>query len=122
MDNKLLLFQSFPVLIKAVMGGGGKGMKIVNKPEEFEAQLISAKEESMNSFNNDRVLLEKYITRPRHIEFQIFADKFGNVVHLFERDCSVQRRHQKIIEEAPAVCFLKQFKIDFIFLKKTFLK
>jgi 3-methylcrotonyl-CoA carboxylase alpha subunit len=92
----------FPVLIKAVMGGGGKGMRIVERKEDFVDALLSAKRESMSSFGDDNVLVEKYITKPRHIEFQVFADKHGNVVHLFERDCSVQRRHQKIIEEAPA--------------------
>jgi 3-methylcrotonyl-CoA carboxylase alpha subunit len=92
----------YPVLIKAVMGGGGKGMRIVEKKQDFESSLLSAKRESMNSFGDDRVLIEKYIIQPRHIEFQIFGDKYGNYVYLFERDCSVQRRHQKIIEEAPA--------------------
>ncbi|KAL6041677.1 Methylcrotonoyl-CoA carboxylase subunit alpha, mitochondrial [Balamuthia mandrillaris] len=92
----------YPVLIKAIMGGGGKGMRIVHSREEFEEALLSAKRESMASFGDDRVLVEKYLQRPRHVEFQIFGDSFGNVVHLNERDCSVQRRHQKILEEAPA--------------------
>jgi len=92
----------FPVLIKAVMGGGGKGMKIVESPEELEEALSSAKREAINSFGDDKVLLEKYILSPRHVEFQVFADKFGNVVHLNERDCSIQRRYQKVLEEAPA--------------------
>eukprot|EP00455_Lapot_gusevi_P027463 TRINITY_DN290_c0_g1_i4.p1 TRINITY_DN290_c0_g1~~TRINITY_DN290_c0_g1_i4.p1 ORF type:complete len:808 (+),score=319.20 TRINITY_DN290_c0_g1_i4:56-2425(+) len=92
----------FPVLIKAVHGGGGKGMKIVENSEEFFEMLDSAKREAKNSFKNDSVLIEKYIRKPRHIEFQIFADKHGNAVHMFERDCSVQRRHQKVLEEAPA--------------------
>ncbi|KAK4046637.1 hypothetical protein OIV83_005920 [Microbotryomycetes sp. JL201] len=92
----------YPVLIKCVSGGGGKGMKIVDKASEFKSQLESAKREGMKSFGDDRVLLEKYLSKPRHVEVQIFSDKHGNHVSLFERDCSVQRRHQKIIEEAPA--------------------
>lgn len=84
------------------MGGGGKGMKIVNAEHEFLDQLAAARREAINSFNDSRVLLERYITRPRHIEFQVFGDTHGNYVYLFERDCSVQRRHQKIIEEAPS--------------------
>jgi len=92
----------FPVLIKAVMGGGGKGMRIVAAEKEFIEQLHSAKREALNSFADDRVLVERYIGKPRHVEIQVFADTLGNCVYLFERDCSVQRRHQKIIEEAPA--------------------
>lgn len=92
----------FPVLIKAVAGGGGKGMRRVDSAEEFSAALGAAKREAASSFGDDRVLLETYVTRPRHIEVQVFGDKHGNVVHLFERDCSLQRRHQKVIEEAPA--------------------
>ncbi|BGP10579.1 hypothetical protein JCM10049v2_006471 [Rhodotorula toruloides] len=92
----------YPVLIKAVSGGGGKGMKIVGKREEFAEQLESAKREARKSFGDDEVLLERYITRPRHVEVQVFSDSHGNHLSLFERDCSVQRRHQKIIEEAPA--------------------
>lgn len=93
----------YPVLIKAVKGGGGKGMKIVENEAEFDTMLESAKREALKSFGDDRVLVEKYITRPRHVEVQVFGDMHGNYVYLFERDCSVQRRHQKIIEEAPAV-------------------
>ncbi|EIE81871.1 hypothetical protein G6F46_007504 [Rhizopus delemar] len=92
----------YPVLIKAIKGGGGKGMRIVQSPSEFEEMLESSKRESIKSFGDDKVLVEKYLERPRHIEVQVFADKLGNAVHLFERDCSVQRRHQKVIEEAPA--------------------
>lgn len=92
----------FPVLIKAVHGGGGKGMRIARSAEGFPDMLQSAKSESRNSFGNDDVLVEKYITTPRHIEVQVFADKFGNCVALGERDCSIQRRHQKILEESPA--------------------
>ncbi len=92
----------YPVLIKAVAGGGGKGMRRVNASEEFPDLLQSCKREAAASFGDDRVLIEKYILRPRHIEVQVFGDTHGNVVHLFERDCSLQRRHQKVIEEAPA--------------------
>ncbi|OBZ88094.1 Methylcrotonoyl-CoA carboxylase subunit alpha, mitochondrial [Choanephora cucurbitarum] len=92
----------YPVLIKAVKGGGGKGMRIVRSPSEFEEMLESSKRESIKSFGDDKVLVEKYLERPRHVEVQVFADKHNNFVHLFERDCSVQRRHQKVIEEAPA--------------------
>ncbi|KAJ3059491.1 Methylcrotonoyl-CoA carboxylase subunit alpha, mitochondrial, partial [Quaeritorhiza haematococci] len=92
----------YPVLIKAVKGGGGKGMRIVEKPEDFDLMLESAKREAIKSFADDAVLVEKYIVRPRHVEVQVFADTHGNAVYLFERDCSVQRRHQKVLEEAPA--------------------
>lgn len=92
----------YPVLIKAVAGGGGKGMRKVDAAADFEAALESCRREAKASFSNDEVLLEKWITSPRHIEVQVFGDSHGNVVHLFERDCSLQRRHQKVIEEAPA--------------------
>ncbi|CAG7982323.1 unnamed protein product [Penicillium olsonii] len=92
----------YPVLIKAVKGGGGKGMRIASSKSEFQAQLESAKSEAMSSFGDDNVLVEKYITTPRHIEVQVFADKHGNSVALGERDCSIQRRHQKVLEESPA--------------------
>ena len=92
----------YPVLLKAVKGGGGKGMRIVMSPDEFQQQLESAKSEARSSFGDDVMLVEKYITTPRHIEVQIFADKHGNCVALGERDCSIQRRHQKILEESPA--------------------
>ena len=92
----------YPVLIKAVAGGGGKGMRKVDQPEEFEAALASCRREAAASFGDDRVLLETWVTRPRHIEVQVFGDTQGAVVHLYERDCSLQRRHQKVIEEAPA--------------------
>ncbi|MEM9319813.1 MAG: acetyl/propionyl/methylcrotonyl-CoA carboxylase subunit alpha [Pseudomonadota bacterium] len=91
----------FPVLIKAVAGGGGKGMRRVDRPEDFAAALDSAKSEAMGAFGNDRVLIEKFVDKPRHIEVQVFGDG-TQAVHLFERDCSLQRRHQKVIEEAPA--------------------
>jgi len=92
----------YPVMLKAVMGGGGKGMRVVNNAEEFVDALESAKREAMASFADDRFLVEKFVVKPRHVELQVFADKQGNCVHLFERDCSLQRRHQKVIEEAPA--------------------
>ncbi|MDO8718957.1 MAG: biotin carboxylase N-terminal domain-containing protein, partial [Polaromonas sp.] len=92
----------YPVLIKASAGGGGKGMRAVDKSEDFAAALASCKREAINSFGDDAVLVEKYVQRPRHIEIQVFGDMHGNYVYLFERDCSVQRRHQKVLEEAPA--------------------
>ena len=92
----------FPVLIKASAGGGGKGMRVVEQAQEFDAALASCKREAKNSFGDDAVLIEKYVQRPRHIEIQVFGDTHGNYVYLFERDCSVQRRHQKVLEEAPA--------------------
>ncbi|CAN5887940.1 acetyl/propionyl/methylcrotonyl-CoA carboxylase subunit alpha [soil metagenome] len=92
----------YPVLIKAVAGGGGKGMRRVDAPEDFTDALLSCQREAASSFGNTQVLIEKYILSPRHIEVQVFGDTHGNVVHLFERDCSLQRRHQKVIEEAPA--------------------
>ena len=92
----------FPVLIKPSAGGGGKGMRVVSEKSAFAAQLEASQREAKASFGDDRVLIERYLERPRHIEIQVFGDTHGNVVHLFERDCSVQRRHQKILEEAPA--------------------
>lgn len=105
-DPALLKFEAdafgYPVLIKAVAGGGGKGMRRVDAAKDFQEALDSCKREAASSFGDDRVLIEKYILSPRHIEVQVFGDSHGNVVHLFERDCSLQRRHQKVIEEAPA--------------------
>ena len=92
----------YPVLIKASAGGGGKGMRLVERSEDFLSALASCKSEAKSSFGNDDVLIERYVMNPRHIEVQVFGDKHGNYVHLFERDCSVQRRHQKVLEEAPA--------------------
>jgi 3-methylcrotonyl-CoA carboxylase alpha subunit len=92
----------YPVLIKASAGGGGKGMRAVERSQDFADALTSCKREAINSFGSDAVLVEKYVQRPRHIEIQVFGDSFGNYVYLFERDCSVQRRHQKVLEEAPA--------------------
>jgi 3-methylcrotonyl-CoA carboxylase alpha subunit len=92
----------YPVLIKASAGGGGKGMRVVSHAAEFDAALASCQREAINSFGDDAVLIERYVTRPRHIEIQVFGDSQGELVYLFERDCSVQRRHQKVLEEAPA--------------------
>ena len=92
----------YPVLIKASAGGGGKGMRVVDKGEDFAAALASCQREAASSFGNDAMLIEKYVLRPRHIEIQVFGDTQGNCIHLFERDCSVQRRHQKVLEESPA--------------------
>ena len=92
----------YPVMIKAVAGGGGRGMRLVEKADDFAAALESAQREAQSSFGDARVLVEKLVVRPRHIEVQVFGDSHGNVVHLFERDCSLQRRNQKVIEEAPA--------------------
>ena len=107
-DQDALLLQreadsmGYPVLLKASAGGGGKGMRVVERSEDFAAALASCKREAASSFGNDRVLIEKYLTRPRHVEVQVFADQHGGAVYLFDRDCSVQRRHQKVLEEAPA--------------------
>jgi 3-methylcrotonyl-CoA carboxylase alpha subunit len=95
----------YPLLLKAAYGGGGKGMKVVWQQSEFLEQLQSAKREALNGFGNDKILLERYLTKPRHVEIQVFADNVGNAVYLHERDCSIQRRHQKVIEEAPAPNF-----------------
>ena len=95
----------YPLMLKAVLGGGGKGMRIVETPEELEANIEACQREALASFGDERILIERFIKRSRHIEFQIFADTHGNAVHLFERDCSVQRRHQKVLEEAPAPHF-----------------
>ena len=100
----------YPVLIKASAGGGGKGMRAVDKSEDFAAALASCKREAINSFGDDAVLIEKYVQRPRHIEIQVFGDTHGNYVYLFERDCSVQRRHQKVLEEAPAPGMTEAFR------------
>jgi 3-methylcrotonyl-CoA carboxylase alpha subunit len=102
----------YPVLIKAVKGGGGKGMRIVPTAAEFQDQLKSAKSEATNSFGDDHMLIEKYITTPRHVEVQVFADKHGNCVALGERDCSIQRRHQKVLEESPAPHLPQTTRLD----------
>ncbi|MDH7507180.1 MAG: biotin carboxylase N-terminal domain-containing protein, partial [Candidatus Thermoplasmatota archaeon] len=106
-DEKTLVKEGkkigFPLLVKAAAGGGGKGMRIVHSEDLLEESIESAKRESKSAFGDDTVFLEKYLDKPRHIEFQILADEHGNIVHLFERECSIQRRHQKIIEETPSV-------------------
>ncbi|MBQ2981363.1 MAG: acetyl-CoA carboxylase biotin carboxylase subunit [Lachnospiraceae bacterium] len=100
----------YPVIIKASSGGGGKGMRIAENSEEFEVNFNTAQRESVNAFGDDTMYIEKYIKSPRHIEFQIVADKYGNVVHLGERDCSVQRKHQKMIEESPSVAINEELR------------
>jgi len=100
----------FPILIKASAGGGGKGMRIVNSVEDFEEQIKLAVSEAVSAFGNGTVFIEKYIASPRHIEIQVLADKHGHVVHLFERECSIQRRHQKLIEEAPSSVLTEELR------------
>lgn len=93
----------YPVIVKASSGGGGKGMRVVNAPEDFEKEFMTAQRESVSAFGDDTMYIEKFVVNPRHVEFQILADSFGNVIHLGERDCSIQRRHQKMIEESPSI-------------------
>lgn len=100
----------FPLLVKAAAGGGGKGMRLVKSEDELEESIEAAKRESKSAFGDDTVFLEKYLKKPRHIEFQILADEYGNVVHLFERECSIQRRHQKIIEETPSPAMTRELR------------
>jgi len=100
----------FPVLIKAAGGGGGKGMRVVRNSNDFKSSFESAQREALSAFSNDEVFIEKFIENPRHIEFQIVADKFGNYIHLNERECSIQRRHQKIIEETPSVALSSELR------------
>ena len=100
----------FPVMIKASSGGGGRGMRISRSEEDFEANFQNAQLESIKGFSDDTMYIEKYIEKPRHIEFQIMADKYGNVVHLGERDCSIQRRHQKVLEESPSVAISPELR------------
>ena len=102
----------YPVLIKASAGGGGKGMRLVYREEEFEEQMQMAQNEAMSSFSDDAVFIEKFVTKPRHIEIQVFADNHGNMVHLFERECSVQRRHQKVVEEAPSAVLTPKMRAE----------
>ena len=101
----------FPVLIKAIAGGGGKGMRVVNSTEEFNESLIRASSEAKSAFGDGRVFLEKYLVNPRHIEFQILCDSHGNAVHLGERECSIQRRHQKLIEESPSPVMTPELRL-----------
>ena len=100
----------YPILVKASAGGGGKGMRVVNNDEEFEEQVRAAKSEALNSFSNDDVFIEKYVGSPKHIEIQLMGDQHGNYVYLFERECSIQRRHQKLIEEAPSSCLTPEIR------------
>ncbi len=100
----------YPVMIKAAAGGGGKGMRVVHAPEQLEEAVEAARREGKNAFGDDTVYLEKYISNPRHIEFQVIADSHGNCVHVFERECSIQRRHQKIIEETPSVAVTEDIR------------
>ncbi len=100
----------YPILVKAAAGGGGKGMRIVHKKEEFEASIKAAKSEAKNAFGDDRIYIEKYLEEPRHVEFQIIADTHGHVLHVFDRECSVQRRHQKVIEEAPCALLTDELR------------
>ncbi|MFP8488365.1 acetyl/propionyl/methylcrotonyl-CoA carboxylase subunit alpha [Gracilimonas sp. Q87] len=102
----------YPILVKAAAGGGGKGMRIVHKKEEFEASIKAAKSEAKNAFGDDRIYIEKYLEEPRHVEFQIMADTHGNVLHVFDRECSVQRRHQKVIEEAPCALLTDELRAE----------
>ncbi|GAB5409138.1 MAG: acetyl-CoA carboxylase biotin carboxylase subunit [Balneolaceae bacterium] len=102
----------FPILIKASAGGGGKGMRIVYNESEFESSIKAAKSEAKNAFGDDRVYIEKYLEEPRHIEFQIMADTHGNTVHIWDRECSIQRRHQKVIEEAPSSLLTDELRAE----------
>jgi len=108
--KKVAVEIGFPVLVKASAGGGGKGMRIVNNVEEFESQMNMAKSEALSSFGDDSVFIEKYVSAPRHIEIQLMADNYGSVCYLFERDCSIQRRHQKLVEEAPSAVLTPELR------------
>jgi acetyl-CoA carboxylase biotin carboxylase subunit len=102
----------YPVLVKAAAGGGGKGMRVVDKPEDLQFALESARRESESAFGDSTVFLERYLRRPRHVEFQVFADRHGNTVHLFERECSIQRRHQKVVEETPSTALTSDLRAE----------
>jgi len=102
----------YPVLVKAAAGGGGKGMRIVDSKDEFKSGIKAAKSEARNAFGDDRVYIEKYLVEPRHVEFQIMADEHGNVLHIFDRECSIQRRHQKVIEEAPCSILTPELRAE----------
>ena len=108
--KKIALEVGYPILIKASAGGGGKGMRLVQNNDEFEEQMMMAQNEARSSFGDDAVFIEKFVDKPRHIEIQVFADQHGNVVYLFERECSVQRRHQKVIEEAPSAVLTPELR------------
>ena len=108
--KKIAVEVGFPILIKAAAGGGGKGMRVVNSLEELPEQMKRAISEAVSAFGNGAVFIEKYVTSPRHIEIQVLADTHGNVVHLFERECSVQRRHQKVVEEAPSAVLTPEIR------------
>lgn len=102
----------FPVLVKAAAGGGGKGMRIVDNEEEFTSSIRAAKSEARNAFGDDRIYIEKYLVEPRHVEFQIIADQHGNTLHLYDRECSIQRRHQKVVEEAPCTILTDELRAE----------
>lgn len=102
----------YPVLVKAAAGGGGKGMRIVDKKEDFKSGIKAAKSEARNAFGDDRVYIEKYLVEPHHVEFQIMADEHGNVLHIYDRECSIQRRHQKVIEEAPCPIMTSELRSE----------
>src|SRR5699024_6201062 len=102
----------FPVLIKAAAGGGGKGMRVVDEPSQFKSGIRAAKSEAKNAFGDDRVYIEKYLIEPRHVEFQIMADRHGNLCHIYDRECSIQRRHQKVIEEAPCTILTPDLRAE----------
>ena len=108
--KKIATVVGYPILIKASAGGGGKGMRLVQNNDEFEEQMIMAQNEARSSFGDDAVFIEKFVDKPRHIEIQVFADQHGNVVYLFERECSIQRRHQKVIEEAPSTILTPELR------------
>ncbi len=109
--EKVAAKTGYPLLVKASAGGGGKGMRIVNNADELETQFNSAKNEALSSFGDDALFIEKYVGSPKHIEIQVLGDNHGNYVHLFERECSVQRRHQKLIEEAPSSCLTQDIRM-----------
>ena len=104
----------FPIIIKASLGGGGRGMRIVHDPDEVSEAYDRAKSEAKAAFGNDEVYVEKYINKPKHIEVQIIGDSHGNIVHLYERDCSIQRRHQKVVEIAPSVSLSLELRMRFV--------
>src|SRR5208283_2626405 len=108
-EAKLLAEKTgYPILIKASAGGGGKGMRIVNGADELEEQMNRAQSEAQSAFGDGSVFIEKYVGSPKHIEVQVLGDNYGNIVYLFERECSIQRRHQKVVEEAPSSCLTQE--------------